>query len=440
MLVNKAQPRQVVFLFVLVYLGAFSALASAADWMRFRGPNGSGIAAESTLPISWSETENLKWQVPLPGPGSSSPIIVGERIFVTCYTGYGIDADDPGVIADLTRHLLCIDATTGETQWQRSVSVVLPEDPYSGFITEHGYASSTPVSDGQQIFAFFGKSGVVAYDLQGNELWQTSVGTESGTQHWGSAASPILFGDLVIVNASEEGEAVVALNKVDGKEVWRAEAEGFASLWGTPIIAKLPEGEELVIAVPGEVWGMNLATGKLRWHAMVSEARNLCSSPVIAGDVVYVVGGRDGGSAAVRIGGKGDVTDSHTLWNNRQRGKITSPIVHQGHLYWYAGGILSCAVAETGELVYRERLSSSGAADRDGVRGMDYASPVLVDGKLYVPDRRGNLYVVAAQPEFELLATNSFESDPSDFNATPAVGDGFLVIRSNQSLYCISAQ
>ena len=206
----------------LTILAFSTGTAPAGDWPRFHGPDGSGISPDTQpLPVKWSETENLKWKCKLPGPGSSSPIVVGQRVFVTCWTGYGMDRDNVGDQKDLRRHLICLDRDTGNVLWDKSVEPVLPEDPYSGNFTQHGYASHTPVSDGQRVYVFFGKTGVLAFDLDGKKLWQTSVGTGSGPHGWGTASSPILYKNLVIVTASAESKSLVALNKETGKEVWR---------------------------------------------------------------------------------------------------------------------------------------------------------------------------------------------------------------------------
>ena len=158
----------------------------AADWLRFRGPNGSGISSEDVAPPTKWSPESVKWKVELPGPGSSSPIVVGNKVFVTCWTGYGMMREFPGEQTDLQRHLICYDRDTGKELWRSNVDAVLPEDRYGGMFAEHGFASHTPVSDGESVFAFFGKSGVVAYDLDGKELWQKSVGTGLGKSQLGA--------------------------------------------------------------------------------------------------------------------------------------------------------------------------------------------------------------------------------------------------------------
>ena len=184
-------------LIVAAYLLLSLWSAALADWTRFRGPNGTGVA-ETGAPVEFGENKNLKWKAELPGRGVSSPIVVGDKVLVTCYSGYGMDRRNPGELEALKRHLVCVSRTSGDTLWVKTVNVKMPEDPYSGSgVPSHGYASNTPVSDGEHVFAFFGKSGVYAYDLDGNELWNRGVGTESGRMRWGSAASPIVFGPTI---------------------------------------------------------------------------------------------------------------------------------------------------------------------------------------------------------------------------------------------------
>lgn len=446
----------------------------ADSWSRFRGNNGTGIGSEAGVPITWSDTENVKWKTELPGRGVSSPIIVGDKVFVTCYSGYGSEDDGPGDMENLRRELVCVNRTDGAILWSRAVAAKLPEDPYAGVgVPSHGYASQTPTSDGERIFVFFGKSGVVAFDMDGKQLWQTSVGTDSGPRQWGSAASPILYEDLVIVNASDESEAIVALDKKTGKEVWRAEAAGLSGTWATPILMDGQDGKDVVIAVPGEIWGLNARNGKLRWYAEGFEGRGICASLVASDGIVYCVGGNPfGNSFAVRAGGKNEVTDSHVVWTGQGFARISSPVFHEGHIYGATRGVAYCVNASTGQRVYRTRLATgeSVAEDQAGGRGrgfggprggggpgrggqpgggrarggrggfgsQDYGSAVLADGKVYILTTSGVTYVVEAKPEFTLLARNQFESDDSGFNSTPAISDGQLFIRSHKYLYCVS--
>ena len=190
----------------------------AGDWARFRGTNGSGINTDDKpLPLEWGDTKNLAWKVDLPGPGHSCPIVVGERVFVTCWSGYGVSREEPGDQSQLKRHLLCIDRTSGKVLWDKSVPAVLPEDTYRGMFAEHGYASHTPVSDGKLVYAFFGKSGVFAFDMDGNERWHKLVGSDTDRRGWGTASSLILYKDLLIVTAAIESRTIFAFNKNTGE-------------------------------------------------------------------------------------------------------------------------------------------------------------------------------------------------------------------------------
>ena len=436
----------------------FLAAAHAGDWARFRGPNGSGVSPDAQPgPVTWSETENLKWKIDLSGPGASSPIVVGDRVFVTYWSGFATQRGNPGEQKDLRRHLVCIDRQTGKTLWNQSVEPVLPEDPYSGTFTEHGYATHTPVSDGQRVYVFFGKTGVLAFDLDGKKLWQKGVGTESGAMGWGSASSPILYKTLLIVPATAESESLVALNKDTGQEVWRSEAAGFSGTWGSPVLVDCGGGRtDLVLAVPREIWGFNPEDGKLRWHCEGIPSDSMCSSLVVHEGIVYGMesGPRGGGTIAVRAGGSGDVTKTHVVWKGRDRSRIATPIFHDGRLYWINARVVSCVDAKTGERVSEQRLGGASAEPSappsrgpgsgpgrpgrgGGGRGQDYSSAVVADGKLYYITRSGDGYILKLGKEFAELARNRFASDDGDFTASPAISNGELFIRSTKRLYCI---
>ncbi|MEZ6055604.1 MAG: PQQ-binding-like beta-propeller repeat protein [Planctomycetaceae bacterium] len=418
----------------------------AGDWTRFRGENGDGVATDAApTAVEWNDSKNLKWKVKLPGPGLSSPIIVGDRVFVTAWSGYGIDRNALGNIEQLKRHLVCVNRQSGEVLWDRPVDPVLPEEPFRGMFAENGYASHTPVSDGERVYAFYGKTGVVAYDLEGKELWRASVGTQDDPRSWGTASSPILYKELLIVPACIESLSIVGLDKRTGKEVWRQQADGLQGTWSTPILVPVDDTRtDLVVAVPYEVWGLNPETGKLRWYCDGVPSSSMCASPICHGDTVYVVGGREGGSLAVRAGGKGDVTKTHVTWKGNDRGRIGTPVFHEGRLYWISSGIANCIDAATGAKVYQSRLETNNAANADtgrrgGGGGQAYSSPVAADGKLYYVDRGGETFVLQLGPEFKQLASNRFSADEGEYSATPAISNGELFIRSTTHLYCVSA-
>jgi len=400
--------------------------AGAEDWPQFRGPGGLGIARDKDLPTTWSATENVAWKTELPGPGASSPIVVGSKIFVTCYSGYGLPGQEPGDLKKLQRHLLCLDRASGKVLWKRDVPAAMPEEAYAGdFLPLHGYASSTPASDGERVYVFFGKTGVFAFDLEGKQLWRASAG--EGSHDWGVATSPVLTKDLVIVNASVESKSLVALNKKDGKVVWTA--GGMASSWNTPLLADMGGRQELVVSVHGHVRAFDPQTGKELWSCEGVQDY-VCPSVIAHQGVVYVMGGRSNTVLAIRGGGKGDVSKTHVLWKQNRGSNVSSPVYHDGHLYWTSEsrGIAYCVDAAKGKVVYEERLEP--ASDRI------YASPTLADGKLYIVSRTHGAYVLQARPQFKLLAHNTL-GDSSVFNASPVVSDGQLLLRSDRYLYCI---
>ena len=333
--------------------------AGGADWTQFRGPSGTGVAGEGKPPTRWTANENVKWKVALPGPGSSSPITLGERVFVTCYSGYGADQNDPGSPEKLTRHLVCYDKATGKKNWISDVPAVTPEDAYRGYIAEHGYASSTPVTDGESVFVFFGKSGV-----------------------------------------------------------------------------KSKTKTELVVAMPGEVWGLNPDTGKLIWLANIKPNGNVCPAVNPGDGMAYVTGGfQTKGSLAVKTGGSGDVTATNLAWAVGKSSYVPTPVLNAGRLMSVnEDGIAVCLKAETGEVVYEERLTIRGGGK--GSRPF-YASPVLADGKLYVVSRQAGVVVLKAGDQFQQLEQNA-PLDGSDFNASPAIVGDELFLRSNKFLYCIA--
>jgi outer membrane protein assembly factor BamB len=399
------------------------------DWPGFRGPGAAAASQESNLPTTWNETENLVWKTRLPGAGGSSPIVLGDRVFVTCYTGYGLPGEDAGDQKSLRRQLLCLDRKSGNVLWKKESEARLPEATYGRFTNQHGYASSTPATDGERVYVFFGTAGVYAFDLDGKKLWQVSVGTK--THNWGSAASPVLYKGLVIINAGVECGALVALDKKTGNEVWKA--PGIQKCWGTPVLVDGAEGkQELVVSVPKNILGLDPDTGKRLWRCDGIDDY-ICPSVATRDGAVYAIGGRKNTALAVKAGGRGDdVTASHRLWTNKVGSNVCSPLIQGDYLYWINdNGIAYCLKAKTGEQVSSERLAGSGRV---------YASAVAADGKLYVVSREKGTYVLAAEPKLKQLAHNTFSGDKSIFNGSPAISKGQLFLRSDKYLYCIGTK
>ncbi|MCM2373539.1 outer membrane protein assembly factor BamB family protein [Aporhodopirellula aestuarii] len=498
---------------------AFSISTPAnADWPRFRGPNGTGIS-ETDAPTTFGPEHNMLWKLDLPGRGISSPIVVGDKVFVTCYSGYGM-GDGEGTLEDLKRHLVCVDRQSGKTLWTKTVNAKMPEDEFRPpGVTTHGYASNTPASDGTHVYAFFGKSGVYAYDMDGNEIWSQSVGAERSGKGFGSAASPIVFEDSLIVNAADESRSLVWLDKITGEEKFRTQDNGLSECWTTPIVVSDGDASYVVLSVIGEVWGFSPSTGKLEWYADGVNSRNAQVSAVVGDDnIVYATGEE---AVAIRVGGEGDVSDSNTVWDGRVRPRYATPVVVDGYLYSVSGSVFECLDAKTGERVFQERLPGApdgdnepapnaggrnfrggegdggpqgdrgargdggprGEGDRGGEDaprgggrggfgggrpggggfggpggegrggegrggrrgggggggGGDYASPVVADGKIYITTNAGMVHVIEAKPEFKVIASNDMTFDKSGFGSTPAISDGNLFLRSNNTLYCIGA-
>ena len=431
--------------FILTAVSTFiltATFAHAEDWTRFRGNGGEGVASKP-VPTEWSPDKNIKWQVDLPGAGVSCPIVIGDKIFLTTYTGYGEDRANLGNPEDLQRHLVCLDRKTGKELWKKTVDAADNEDAYRGMgVPEHGYASHTPVSDGESVFAFFGKSGVYAYDLDGKELWNKKVGTGSDDRGWGSASSPVLFKNVVIVPAICESVAIYGFDKKTGKELWKQEADGLRMSWATPQIVKAENGQEdLVIGVPNEIWGMNPETGKLRWLCSGLEGNSFYTSTTAKDGIVYAsVGGRmGGGSIAVKAGGKKDVTESHVVWTGNDQTSYATPVVHKGHMFLLSRGTATVVNAKDGKQVKKQRLSTSGSSGGGGRRGRgsDYSSPVVAGDHLYYIKRNGDTHVYTADAEFKEVSVNSVTKDNEIFSASPVVVDGQLLLRSDKKLYCI---
>ena len=404
----------------------------ANNVLRFRGTDGSGSSANVDIPTKWPAQSNLKWKAEIPGAGSSTPIVVGDRVYVTYYSGYGTDLNSTGNSKSLARHLIALDLNTGKEIWTASVVNTSTEDQFQGFLTEHGYATSTPTSDGENIYAFFGKSGVFAFDKQGKQLWNTNVGTESGSRRWGSSASLIGYKNLIIVNAADESQTIYGLNRLTGEVVWKAEAAGLENTFCTPLLVTVGERTELVIAVPWEIWGLDPETGKLLWYVETDLDSNICPSVIAKDGIVYAMGGRTGGSIAVRAGGKGDVAKTHVLWKGTATSYVPSPVIHNDRLYWVNDrGIALCANAKTGELVYQERIAASGTGR------LFYASVSLINNKLYAVSRHGGTFIYETGDKFTQI-TNNKHMDETAFNASPVITGNHLLLRSNSHIYCIA--
>lgn len=416
---------------ILVGVGALTTVscmvsfACGEDWTQFRGPD-FGRTPLRNIAEAW-DTDAIAWKSPLQGRGASSPVVFGNHIYLTAFTGYAIDANDPGDPARLVRHLLCFDLATGDLLWQRSIADESEKDPFSTWGTaKAGYASSSATVDASGVYVLFGSTGLVAFTHDGQERWRTFCGND--THDYPARKSPIIYNESVIVNASYECGDLIAVKKSDGSEKWRQ--KDLQQAWNTPVVYQSRSGEdELAVAAIDEIRAVNPNTGEQRWTCAGFEDY-VCPSLVVENGIVYAIGGRKGAAMAVRSGGRGNVTKTHRLWEINKGANVSSPVYHNGYLFWAKdkGGILYCVHTERGEVAYEKRLRPSS--------GEIYATPLLADGRLYYVSRENGIFVVAAKPEFELLAHTQLEDDESLFAASPVpLPDGSVLLRSDRFLY-----
>lgn len=419
----RAMKNSNTFAIALLSFAIFAAPLAAEDWPQFRGVFQDGVSPSKDVPTTWSDTENLLWKVDLPGPGGSSPVVAAGKVYVTCYSGYGLREGEGGDQSALARHVLCFDLKTGKQQWSFPAKALVPEEQFQGFQALHGYASSTPAVETDSIYVFFGKSGVGCLGVNGKPKWGCKVGDK--THGWGSATSPVIYKNTVIVNASVESGALVAINKKNGQIAWST--PGVRDAWNSPILVKTPGNKvELVLSSQYQLQGYDPENGKPLWKSAGIEDY-VCPSVIAHDGIIYAIGARSGMGVAVKAGGRGDV---EPLWKMNKGSNVCSPVYHDGHLYWTheSQGVAYCADAKTGEIVYEKRLEPR--------PGTIYASAVLAGGNIYYVSRDNGTYVVAAKPQFELVAHNG-PLDRSTANGSPAVAENKLLLRTNEALYCI---
>jgi outer membrane protein assembly factor BamB len=395
----------------------------SADWREFRGPGRTGVSAAKNVPTAWDAGTNILWKAPLPGPGTSSPVLFGKRVYLTCYSGYGLDPKAPGDQKKLMRHLICLNKADGKVVWDAEMPAKTPEPGYSGFVALHGYASSTPAVDADGVYVFYGVSGAAAYSHEGKLKWEKSCGKEYH-ESWGSAASPVLYKDLVIVHADVESESVFAFDRKTGRELWSRTFKSGRDKQhsrSTPLIVKRSTGDELIVhSRMNWLASLDPATGGVRWE-FEGTTNYQNPSPVTDGERIFAVTYKK--TIALRADGK-------KAWSLNHGSEINTPLYHDGHLYWANdGGIAHCVEAKTGKLVYTERLRPE--------PGRIYASGVLAEGRIYYVSREKGTFVVDSKPKFEQLSHNVIEDDKSIFNATPAIEEGRIYLRSDKYLYCI---
>ena len=419
--------RTIASSFALVVL-ALSPSANADNWGHWRGPTGNGAADSATPPTEWSSTKNVKWKVELPGRGSSSPVIWGNQVFVT--TAVPVHGGDTGRLPTLEFKLLCIDRADGAFVWQQTATVAKPHQETH---ESHGFASASPCTDGQHVYAHFGSRGLFCYTMSGELKWKREdFGKMETRNRFGEGSSPTLEGDRILVPWDHEGpSALYALDKLTGKTIWKTDRDE-PSCWATPLVVDHAGGKQIVMNGQTCARGYDLKTGKELWRCG-GQTERPCASPVAGHGMVFVGSGHKGSYfAAFRLDGTGDIkgTDKVVWEIDHDTPDIGSPLLSSGRLYFHKGksGLLSCVDALTGKPHYM--------ASRIQGLGDIYASPIAAGGHVFLTARTGTTVVIRDADELSIVATNDVDET---VDATPAPVDSELFIRGEKHLFCIAA-
>lgn len=401
-------------LLVPTVFGPSTASADESNWPRWRGPNYNGHTAETGFPLKWND-DSVVWKTPLKGEGQSSPVVWGERIFLT-------QSRDDGA----QRVVLCINRNDGRILWEKVAWTGKPEPTHR----MTGWASSTPATDGKYVYAFFGKGGgLFCYTVDGKLEWNTKLGDFEGP--WGTAASPILLGDLVIQNCDADKNArLVAMNRKTGKIVWETKRDDFRG-WSSPILVKTEKRDELVLNGHTGAKAYDPESGKELWFCKSFNGRGSPTVTPSEAGLLHVVNGLSGDTYAVKPGGNGDVTKTHMAWHSPRVGgrDLPSPIAMGNRVIMVSmrGGVMNCYDAKSGKELWRSRIG-----------GQFSASPIAYDGHAVVIREDGEAFVVKPGDKANIVARNKISGGEDEiFRSTITPSDGQLFIRSTGALYCI---
>jgi outer membrane protein assembly factor BamB len=424
---------------IVVYANPAMARAeSLENWPQWRGPLQNGVAPAANPPVKWDQDTNIKWKVHIPGEGAGTPAIWGDQIFVqAAYPASNPEAAAPkaekgakSVTAPKEAYrwvLLCFDRDTGKVRWQ---TICREEAPHEGHHPTNTYASSSALTDGQNVIAFFGSHGLFCLDMAGNLKWQKDLGKQTTKLGFGEGATPALHGNTLVVTFDHDREAfIVAFDKRTGTELWRQPREEKTG-WSTPLIVEHNGKPQVITTATNRIRSYDLATGEQIWeHEGLTT--NAIPSPVTAGGVVFATSGYSGNKLfAIRLGKTGDLTGSDAIvWKlDRDTPYVPSPLLSGNRLYFFKSnnGILSCLDIATGKPHF--------SAQRIEALSSVYASPVAAAGRVYLVGRDGTTVVIKDADQLEILATNKLH-DPTD--ASPAIVGKQLFLRSRHNLYCV---
>lgn len=419
----------------------------AGNWPGWLGPGGLGKSSESSIPTQWDMSENLSWKVKIPGLGHSSPIIWDNRVFVTTAASSDPAADNwqkgfpmaarPGDTAAISWMILCFDRDSGTLIWQRTA---VEKVPVNFRHLKNSYASQTPVTDGTHVYAFFGDQGMFCFDFQGNLVWSRDLGDFATRQNWGLGSSPVLYGDLLIQTCDQEtgNSFIVALNKNTGDVVWKRDRKELSS-WSTPHLYLGGSRPELVVNATDAVRSYDPENGQILWECHGPATSITTPTPVSANGLIFVSSGFimdpirpitafvPGASGDITL--KEGVTKSEFIrWRQPTAAPyIPTPVTDGKYIYvLYDQGFFACYEAETGREVYGKKRIGSGTNFS--------ASPLVIGDRVFCFSEDGDVYVIKAGPEFEILSVNAIGEG---MMATPAVSDGMIFVRTINNLYCI---
>lgn len=428
-----------------------TANADQADryWPQWRGPNGNGVAPHADPPVTWSEEENVRFKVEIPGRGLASPIVWDDKIFVLTTVpadAAAYEASQKAAAERLERQewppkvepveqsfqVLALSRKDGSVLWRRTAIATVPSESH---YIDSSWASASPVTDGERLFAHFGSNGLFAYALDGELLWKLDLGDMTTRNEFGEGSSPAIHGDTLIVNWDHEGDDkfIVALDAGTGKELWRTPRPGEITSWATPLIVPVGEGHQVVVPATGRSRGYDLATGKEIWSSPGMTVNSI-PSPVHRDGVVYMTSGYRGNvlQAVALAEARGEIDDTEALlWtHDRHTPYVPSPVLYEDKIYFlkHFKNIVTCLDAADGEVVFTEKRL-------DGITNV-YASPVAAAGRVYFFGRDGTAAVLEHGAEFKVLATNRLDDG---VDASPAIAGDEIYVRGRRHLYAIGA-
>lgn len=411
-----------------------------SNWTQWRGPNGNGTAAASARPpIKWDSSTNVRWSTKLPGEGSSTPIVVNNQVYLLSAEATERQSEKPPIANEASKTIppnvyyrfwvTCVDLKTGDIQWQK---LATEQVPHGGKHQTHTYAAGSPTTDGELLYASFGSQGIYCFTLAGEPVWQVDLGDMTTRFGWGEAVTPVLAGDLLIINwDQEQGSFITALDKRTGKTVWKVDRAREVTSWNTPLLTEFGGKQMLIVNGTDRARAYDAQTGEELW-ACGGQTVNAIPSPVRFEDTVICMSGyRASAAMAIPLDARGDITGSSKIRWLFDQGTpyVPSPTISDNRLYFTGinADILSCIDARTGKpLADRKRLS--------GVTAL-YSSPLVAGGHVYFCGREGTTVVIKDDLSLETVAVNKLEGA---LDASPVAVGNDLLLRSWNTVYCLS--